>query len=130
MRTFFYQIAVTTLLVIFIGSCSADKCKNVTCQNGGTCSDGNCNCPAGWGGAACQTPQAPVSMAITQITADQFAPVGPGNNPWASGNPGAQSETTVANIYPVVTDSSGHVLYSFSANPVITGLCQETYNFT
>lgn len=39
-------------------SCSkSDKnpCENVTCQNGGTCVNGSCNCPDGYEGANCQT---------------------------------------------------------------------------
>lgn len=35
-------------------ACNKDECKNVTCQNGGTCSGGNCNCPAGYEGDRCQ----------------------------------------------------------------------------
>lgn len=38
-----------------ITSCTPDKCKGVTCQNGGTCSKGNCNCATGYEGANCQT---------------------------------------------------------------------------
>ncbi len=39
-------------------SCSkSDKnpCENVTCQNGGTCVNGSCNCPDGYEGNNCQT---------------------------------------------------------------------------
>lgn len=36
-------------------SCKKDKCKDVTCQNGGTCSDGNCSCPTGYSGTLCET---------------------------------------------------------------------------
>ncbi len=34
-------------------SCKKDPCKNVTCQNGGTCTDGNCQCALPWEGARC-----------------------------------------------------------------------------
>ncbi len=52
--------AVFSLLFLFIlstqiTSCTQDKCKGVTCQNGGTCSNGNCNCVTGYEGANCQT---------------------------------------------------------------------------
>ena len=30
-----------------------EPCKNIVCYNGGTCVDGVCQCPAGFGGASC-----------------------------------------------------------------------------
>lgn len=36
-------------------SCTKDACKDVTCQNGGTCSDGKCTCPTGYEGTNCET---------------------------------------------------------------------------
>ncbi len=49
----------TIMLALFsittISSCSTDKCKGVTCQNGGTCNDGTCSCATGYEGANCQT---------------------------------------------------------------------------
>jgi len=35
-------------------SCKKDPCKNVTCQNGGTCQDGNCRCSLPWEGSKCE----------------------------------------------------------------------------
>jgi hypothetical protein len=35
-------------------SCKKDPCKNVTCQNGGTCQDGNCRCRLPWEGSKCE----------------------------------------------------------------------------
>ena len=32
-----------------------DKCEDVVCQNGGSCNDGVCSCPAGYEGTNCQT---------------------------------------------------------------------------
>jgi hypothetical protein len=37
-----------------ITSCKKDPCKDVTCENGGTCDDGKCNCPAGYEGEKCE----------------------------------------------------------------------------
>ena len=36
--------------IIYYTACNKDKCKDVTCQNGGTCSGGTCTCPTGSGG--------------------------------------------------------------------------------
>ena len=33
---------------------SSDPCVNISCQNGGTCSNGVCNCPSGYGGDTCE----------------------------------------------------------------------------
>lgn len=43
----------TTLIV----SCNQDKCKDVVCNNGGTCNetDGSCNCAVGYEGENCET---------------------------------------------------------------------------
>ena len=37
-----------------VSSCKKDPCKNVTCQNGGTCQDGNCRCSLPWEGSKCE----------------------------------------------------------------------------
>lgn len=36
-------------------SCNKDECKDVVCQNGGTCTDGVCACSTGYEGTNCQT---------------------------------------------------------------------------
>ena len=41
--------------VIYSSSCNKDKCKDVTCQNGGTCSGGTCTCLVGYEGTNCET---------------------------------------------------------------------------
>jgi hypothetical protein len=37
-----------------VSSCKKDPCKKVTCQNGGTCQDGNCKCNLPWEGSRCE----------------------------------------------------------------------------
>ena len=39
--------------ILLLTACSSDKCKNVSCQNGGTCDNGTCNCPNGYEGTDC-----------------------------------------------------------------------------
>lgn len=38
-----------------ITSCNQDKCKDVVCANGGTCTDGSCKCASGYEGTLCDT---------------------------------------------------------------------------
>ena len=40
---------------VFYSSCSKDACKDVVCNNGGTCSGGSCTCPTGYTGTNCDT---------------------------------------------------------------------------
>lgn len=48
--------ALCTILVFFLVSYTACKpsCKDIACLNGGTCSGGECKCPAGYEGNNCQ----------------------------------------------------------------------------
>jgi hypothetical protein len=52
--------ALTTLLlfasVLYTGCFkdALDPCAKVTCQNGGTCSGGSCDCPTGYTGTYCE----------------------------------------------------------------------------
>jgi len=36
-------------------ACTKDDCKDVVCNNGGTCNGGSCVCPTGYEGANCDT---------------------------------------------------------------------------
>ncbi len=38
-----------------MNSCTEDKCKDVVCQNAGTCAEGVCTCAAGYEGTNCET---------------------------------------------------------------------------
>jgi hypothetical protein len=56
----FKQIALTALLsisafgAVVYTSCNKDECKDVVCQNGGTCSGGTCTCATGYEGTNCE----------------------------------------------------------------------------
>ncbi|MCX7606907.1 MAG: calcium-binding EGF-like domain-containing protein, partial [Bacteroidia bacterium] len=45
---------VAALAVLSLSSCKKDPCKDVSCQNGGVCVDGNCSCPTAWEGSRCE----------------------------------------------------------------------------
>lgn len=53
--TIFTVVAVFGLS-LYMSSCSQDVCKtrNVICNNGGTCKDGDCVCASGYEGDSCQ----------------------------------------------------------------------------
>ena len=48
-------LTVGAFSAVVYTSCSKDACSGVTCQNGGTCSGGNCTCPTGYEGTNCET---------------------------------------------------------------------------
>ena len=48
-------LALSTFGVTLYSSCSKDKCKDVVCQNGGTCNEGTCTCATGYEGTNCET---------------------------------------------------------------------------
>lgn len=52
----------------------ADLCQGVTCQNGGTCVNGDCNCPLGYTGPDCSNEKAPVKMKVGTIELTSFPP--------------------------------------------------------
>jgi hypothetical protein len=48
-------LTVSAFGSVFYTACNKDKCKDVVCQNGGTCSEGNCTCVTGYEGTNCET---------------------------------------------------------------------------
>ncbi len=48
-------LTVSAFCAVLYTSCSKDACKGVTCQNGGTCSGGNCTCVPGYEGTSCES---------------------------------------------------------------------------
>lgn len=40
--------------MVLSSSCEQDPCTTLLCQNGGSCSDGLCQCPTGYEGAQCE----------------------------------------------------------------------------
>lgn len=55
MKKLLIPICRTISLTVSVPSCTVDKCKSMTCQNGGVCGDGICSCPSGWTGNYCQS---------------------------------------------------------------------------
>ena len=50
-------LTVVSVLMVFTSvvytGCKKDKCKGISCSNGGSCKDGNCVCPTGYTGVKC-----------------------------------------------------------------------------
>jgi len=42
-------------LSLFAAGCRQAPCEQITCLNGGTCIEGNCDCPQGFTGATCES---------------------------------------------------------------------------
>jgi len=40
--------------MVLLNSCVKDPCSDLQCKNGGSCSDGFCQCPTGYEGAECE----------------------------------------------------------------------------
>jgi hypothetical protein len=56
MKTKFFQILGVVAIGLFsFSSCETDACKDVTCDNGGTCVEGDCVCLDGFSGVNCET---------------------------------------------------------------------------
>ena len=48
-------LTVSAFGAVLYTSCTKDECKDVVCQNGGTCSEGTCTCSTGYEGTNCET---------------------------------------------------------------------------
>jgi hypothetical protein len=57
LRTIFASalVAIAGFTAVTLSSCEEDKCKGISCAYGGSCSEGICNCPAGYEGPQCET---------------------------------------------------------------------------
>lgn len=55
LRSLTLALSVAIGSAAILQSCTQDPCKDVVCQNGGTCVTGVCNCLNGYEGDSCQT---------------------------------------------------------------------------
>lgn len=105
---FFGIFALSTLQ-----SCSKDDpCESITCQNGGTCVNGECDCPEGYTGPSCASEMAPSAIKIVGIALKEF--------PATTTNGASWDFTSGADVY-VQLVYNGNVLYESdwqqNANP-------------
>ena len=50
-----FKVPFILLSLLFVLSACKNPCKDITCENGGTCNDGTCVCLDGFKGANCET---------------------------------------------------------------------------
>jgi hypothetical protein len=59
MKNIFSILLSLFITILFLDSCKKDDkdnpCASITCENGGTCNNGTCDCPSGYSGNKCQT---------------------------------------------------------------------------
>jgi len=84
--------AVTTLLLTatVLNSCKKeepDLCEGVTCLNGGTCVNGECDCPEGYTGPDCGKQDTPSKIRISKIKITKFPSYNNGSDwdTWSAG---------------------------------------------
>lgn len=99
-------------------ACNKDECKDVVCQNGGTCVTGTCNCPTGYEGTNCET----LSRAkfIGTYTGNETCTIGSDNYTVTIAAQSDDLRMTLTNIY---NDN-------FSAVCTVTGKSTFTFNTT
>jgi len=60
-RILFYALVVSlSLTIVSCGDDPMNPCDNTTCENGGVCVSGDCDCPEGFSGSTCETVNVPL----------------------------------------------------------------------
>jgi hypothetical protein len=84
-----FGFAVTTLFLTatVFTSCEKDPCEDVTCLNGGTCIDGECDCPEGYTGSDCGDQITPSNIRVSKISITKFPSYNNGSDwdTWSAG---------------------------------------------
>jgi hypothetical protein len=122
LKSTFMWLIIFSISLIAVSSCSKDEdtdnpCASVTCENGGTCVNGSCDCPAGYGGNRCQTQKTPSKIRITKIQTTGFPSTDSGGAGW--------DLTSGADLTLLISDASSNTIwesdvYYEDASPSIT----------
>lgn len=81
-----FSVLVFSIFLIFLSCSKSDPCEGVVCKNGGTCSDGKCNCPSGWEGTLCETESLPKTVNVTNIKVTKFPATKADGSKWETDN--------------------------------------------
>lgn len=103
-------LAVGAFTMVTYTACNKDECKDVVCNNGGTCVSGTCNCLSGYEGTNCQT----VSAAALpgQYTASETCQPPVTGGSWSSTVSQSSNDKTkivISNFGASSTNVTGHV---------------------
>lgn len=69
-------------LTLFTCNKEDDPCSGITCENGGVCINGACDCPERYTGPDCSDQVTPVRIIIKNITVENFPPTEPNGAGW------------------------------------------------
>jgi len=109
-----FAFAVMTVLsvasVTYFNSCKKDPCKDVVCNNGGTCVDGTCSCTTGYEGTNCETDSR--DKFVGQWKANETGSVGGAFTYTATVAKGSNSNLTITNF----TAAGASCVFSGSAD--------------
>lgn len=112
----FKQIALSAMLTlgafgaVTYTSCNKDECKDVVCENGGTCSGGNCNCLSGYEGNKCEIVSAEAILGTYTATETCQPPITGGS--WSSNITQSSNDETrivISNFGASGTNVTAHV---------------------
>lgn len=99
-----FLIGGAFLALVLVGgnACKKDEdpCKDVTCQNGGTCDEGECICPTGYEGTNCETEERAKFFGTWRTTNETCTSGGPSTfDITITTNSGDISKINIANLY-------------------------------
>ena len=73
-------------LVFALSFVACDPCADTTCQNGGICEKGSCECPIQYWGPFCETEKAPTAVLLESVIVGGFTNTDPSGLPWDIGS--------------------------------------------
>lgn len=91
-------LTVGTFSTVLYTSCNKDECKNVVCQNGGTCVSGTCQCTTGYEGSKCETISADKFVGTWGVTETCGSTASPSYSVTITKDPTAVNKVIVKNL--------------------------------
>jgi hypothetical protein len=98
------NIALATILTVgafstvLYTSCNKDACKDVVCQNGGTCVNGTCSCATGYEGTNCETLSATKFVGLWTVAETCNGTASPSYQVTVTTDPAAPNKVLVKNL--------------------------------